>query len=222
MKNKQIAGEKKMINIQKNYFHGVDVPLVLKAIKSTGVEISDNVLEAAQDVVADAIMAYDKTKNVQLSSWVYAYIRYQLRNYIQVGYYGKYSRNKNFSPNVVTSLDAPALGKDKNVALHEMLPSDLDVEETALRSVLKDKLDAAINKLDERGQFVVRFFLNANNPMRCGRALGDALAKNGYVEYRGESGNKRSRAQQVLKECFKNLKVFLGHMGVDKDAIDYD
>ena len=47
------------MNIDKNFFHGIDVPLVLKAIQATGLTVTPEVLEKAQDVVADAIICHD-------------------------------------------------------------------------------------------------------------------------------------------------------------------
>ena len=224
MKKQKLAGEKiNMDTLQNDFFHGVDVPLVLKAIKTTGLKVTPNVLEVAQDVVADAIVSHDKERDTKLNSWVFSYIRYQLRNYITLQL-GKSARNKKYAPKAVYSLDAN-INDSEGFVLHEIIPSEFDIENLMLRNSLKEKLSAAISKLDERGQFAMRFYLNSDNPPRCGRALGEALAENGLVSYRGKDGkdgNKRSRAQQILQECFKNLKIFLGAMGVDEETIQDD
>ena len=100
--------------------------------------------------------------------------------------------------------------------MHELIPSYENTEEKAMKKIMSEKLDFAINQLDERGQFVIRFFLKSNNPLRCRQALGDALEKKGLVDYRGKNGNTRSRAQQLLNEYLKNLKKFLVGMGIDE------
>lgn len=206
-----------MDNIQQDFFHGVDVPLVLKAIKSTGVKITQNVLDVAQDVVADAIVSHNPDKQMKLSSWVYSYIQFQLKQYITQTM-GKSARNEKYAPKAIYSLDA-VIGNGEsdsaNSVLYNLLPAEVDLEEQVMKNLIKEKLDHAIAQLDEREQFAVRFFLKAKNPPRCGRELGEALEKNGFVKYRGANDNKRSRAQQILQTSFKRLKVFLAAMGVD-------
>ena len=73
----------------------------------------------------------------------------------------------------------------------------------------------AIATLDSRGQFVIKFFLQAKNPDRCCRELGDALAEKQLVNYKQGNKNKRSRAKQLMNTYLSKMKNALEKMGID-------
>lgn len=203
-------------NTSKDYFHGIDVALVIDAIKRTGAKMTPDVLEVARDVVADAMLRYDDSRQ-SLNGWVYTFIQYQLAKYLARHNGLKSGKH---APKAIMSLDAPvSKGDDCSNPLHELVPSDRDPEREAMKSILHDKLHKAIKHLDKRGQFVMEFYLNSDTP-RCGQELGEALHENKLVTYRGNSGNKRSRAQQLIKLYLGKMKDVLEKMGVNEANLD--
>jgi len=208
--------------IDKDYFYGVDTPLVISAIKKTGLKITPDVLEATRDLVADAIVLHDPKKQ-PLNGWVFNLIRYQLGSrYLRIQQ-GKSAKAKKYAPDFVYSLDLEVPQQNGQMSvLHETVASDADVESTVVQELVRESVKKAIKNLDERGQFIMNFYLASENPSRCGRELGDALAKTDFVSYKEDGVNKRSRAQQLLNQYFGKMKRVLEKMGFDAKTLEID
>lgn len=204
-----------------NDYLGFDKRLVQAAIRRSGLPITAENCMYARDAIADAIMKYDPDKNngraLTLKSWVYTYIRWQIRRYIRPT-----------KKQVVTvSLDKPVAAtssysnRDEGQAmLADMIAAPINVENIALNNIMFEQLENAIAQMDEKGQFVMRFVIESANPQRCGQELGVVLAENGMVKSRGS--NRRERARQLIGKYTEQMRKILAKMGINEASDLYD
>lgn len=204
-----------------NDYLGFDKRLVQAAIRRSGLPITPENCMHAKDAIADAIMKYDPDKNdgraLTLKAWVYTYIRWQIRRYV-----------KPAKKQVVTvSLDKPLAttfsynNRDEGQAmLADMIAAPINVENIALNNIMFEQLENAISQMDEKGQFIMRFVIEAANPQRCGQELGTILAENGMVKSRGN--NRRERARQLIGKYTDQMRKILAKMGIEKASDLYN
>ena len=204
-------------------FFGFDKRLICSAIRRAGLPVNQNTCMLAQDAVADAMMKYraerDNGKSLNLKSWVYTYVKWQIRRYVN-------PVKKQVS---TVSLEEPLSRNDcrhyaDDACLGDVVPANVDVERTAINNIMFEHIQQAISKMDTRGQFVMNFIISANNPLRCGSDLGKALSENGLVKTNVEnkSASNRERARQLIQKYMGQMRSILSKMGINKPSDIYE
>lgn len=160
-----LNGEKR-----KRYYDTVDRAEIVYVLQRKGITVTAEVDDALEDLVGDAIVKFDKTKNTKITTWICYYVFRQIRRAIY--------KSRKFS----YSLDACL-----NNSEHTTLYNFLKIDEKELVDIMAERQNAeilhkAIGMLDDKGQFVMNFILNeiSNNNYRWKQKLGRALVKNGY------------------------------------------
>lgn len=153
--------------------YGFDPRLVVAAAKSGGVaNFSPSVTEALQDLIADAIAQFDPNKSSSMKTWVFSYIKWQI---------GRMLKKINKKNSKEQSLETK-IKDDGDTVLGDMLASKFNLEETILNNDLRARIEQALTKIDEKGQFIIKFIMQSPTK-RCYTELGQALEHASLVKY---------------------------------------
>jgi RNA polymerase sigma factor (sigma-70 family) len=184
-----------------NKIYNIDTAMIIAAIRSwQKFPITMRQMEVLQDVVADAIMAFDATRGAALETWVCYFVPRNIKRYI--------TARKREITNMV-SLDMEISNTDGNPStLHSLIESNENVEETVVTRDIIAAIRKVVESLPETEKKVTKAYLRSHIEGN-GRA-GAQIAE--------EVGLTRERVRQIKNKVFDLIKSRMNLQKVIADA----
>jgi len=175
--------------------YGIDTKLILASLKRWNIHLSSQVSHILLDVVGDAVVKYDKSKDMSLQSWAAYYVPRNLKKAVE-----KEQRQGGVSLDTIRGND--------DTTLHALIPSNAkSVEAIVIENDTKARMKEAISQLDAEGQFIVKYVLReldqGNERWRASLAV--ALSDAGFYKKpitREWARQKSKKYMEQIRQAF--------------------